>query len=73
MKCPKITTREAMRLARRVGLRSYRLREWLKGLRVEQEHADVTKCSPILTARIAAAHLRERGDYYSRLKRYVES
>ena len=44
----------------------------LAGMNVEREHADVTRCSPLLSAKIAAAHLRERGDYYRRLARYVE-
>lgn len=42
------------------------------GMNVEREHFDVTKCKPILSARIALAHLRERPDYYVRLKKYVD-
>jgi hypothetical protein len=38
-------------------------------MNVEREHADVTRCSPLLTARIAAAHIRERSDYYQRLRK----
>ena len=43
-----------------------------EGMNIEREHADVYGCSPTLAARIALAHLRERPDYYKRLKRYVE-
>lgn len=42
------------------------------GMNVEREHFDVTHCNRMLTAKIALAHLRERPDYYQRLKRYVE-
>ena len=44
----------------------------LAGMQVEREHGDVTCCDAVLTAKIAAAHLRERLDYYPRLRRYVE-
>lgn len=40
----------------------------LEGMEVEKEHADFTECNPILTARIALAHLRETPDYYKKLK-----
>jgi hypothetical protein len=43
-----------------------------EGMAVEREHADVTKRDALLTAKIALAHLRERRDYYKRLKQYVE-
>ena len=37
------------------------------GLQTEQEHADVTGGDPAITAKIAAAHLKEIPDYYARL------
>lgn len=43
-----------------------------KGMKVELEHQDVTRGGIEKTARIAVAHLCERADYYTRLKRYVE-
>lgn len=43
-----------------------------EGMAVEREHADVTKLAIGKTARIAAAHICERRDYYRRIKRYVE-
>lgn len=46
--------------------------ELLEGMNVEREHGDLTCCDPVLSAKIAAAHLRERRDYYPRLKRFVE-
>lgn len=44
-----------------------------EGMKVELEHRDVTKGAIEKTARIAAAHICERRDYYKRLKKYVES
>jgi hypothetical protein len=55
--------------AQKCGITKSLLRE---GMSVEREHGDVTKRDIEKTARIAAAHLCERKDYYKRLKRYVE-
>ena len=41
--------------------------QFIKGLEVEQEHIDVTEGDPVITGRIAAAHLKEIPDYYTRL------
>jgi hypothetical protein len=41
-------------------------------MEVEREHRDVTKGGVLKTAKIAAAHLCERSDYYRRLKKFVE-
>lgn len=43
------------------------------GLEVEKEHDDVTKGDKVKTAKIAAAHLKEKPDYYKRLKKCVEN
>jgi hypothetical protein len=43
-----------------------------EGMEIEREHRDVTKGRVLDTAKVAAAHLCERPDYYKRLKRYVE-
>lgn len=37
------------------------------GMNVELEHVDITNGDPILTAKIALAHLKEIPDYYTRL------
>jgi hypothetical protein len=44
------------------------LEEFRMGLEAESEHADVTGGNAISTALIALAHLREREDYYTKLK-----
>lgn len=43
-----------------------------EGMEIEREHADVTKLAVGATAKVAAAHICERRDYYKRIKRYVE-
>jgi hypothetical protein len=43
-----------------------------EGMEIEREHRDVTKGAVLKTAKIAAAHICERPDYYKRIKRYVE-
>jgi hypothetical protein len=39
------------------------------GMNVELEHTDVTKGNLTQTAKIAVAHLKEKPDYYTRLKK----
>lgn len=43
-----------------------------EGMEIEREHRDVTKGAIGTTAKIAAAHICERPDYYKRIKKYVE-
>jgi phage terminase small subunit len=43
------------------------------GMNVELEHQDVTHGDLVQTAKIAIAHLKEVPDYYTKLKKYVES
>ena len=43
-----------------------------EGMEIEREHRDITQGRVGQTAKIAAAHICERPDYYSRIKRYVE-
>ncbi|AOR23592.2 hypothetical protein BGI42_07540 [Clostridium taeniosporum] len=56
----------------------FNLDEFLMGLNVELEHgtrfpnANVTNNDPILTGKIALAHLLEFPDYYTRLKKLEE-
>jgi hypothetical protein len=54
---------------RACGITPAALRE---GMEIEREHRDVTKGGVLATAKIAAAHLCERKDYYKRIKKYVE-
>lgn len=46
--------------------------QFVLGMNTELEHQDVTDGSLVKTAMIAAAHLREVPDYYTKLKQYVE-
>lgn len=46
---------------------SFNLGQFMQGMRVELEHSDVTGGDALLTAKIVAAHLREREDYYTAL------
>jgi hypothetical protein len=48
------------------------LNQFVLGMNVELEHQDVTEGSLVKTAMIAAAHLREVPDYYTKLKQFVE-
>lgn len=52
-----------------VDLKKIPKSEFRRGLVVEREHADVLKGSTESLARIAAAHLRELPDYYTRLRK----
>lgn len=56
-----------------VDLSGIDMREFLMGMRVEQEHDVITHGDPHLIAQIAIDHLREIPDYYSKLKKYVEN
>ena len=51
----------------------YSLDQFVKGMNVELEHADVTLGSPMLTAKIVLAHLKELPDYYDRLAKMEKS
>ena len=69
-RCRRFTLKDAKAARRRVRVpAAVTCDQLLEGMQVEREHADVTRCSPVLSARIAAAHLRERTDYYKRLKK----
>jgi hypothetical protein len=71
------TTAEARAIGDRIGVDWKRnpLEEFRRGLRVELEHGshdpqtDVTGDDPILTGKIALAHLKEFSDYYTRLEK----
>lgn len=69
------TTDEARSLGEQVGIDFTKvdLEQFRMGLAVELEHGaddpetNVTNSDPIITAKIAWAHLKEIPDYYSRL------
>ena len=69
------TAKEARAIGDQLGIDWNRipLEEFRMGLRVELEHGahdpqtDVTGDDPIVTGKIALAHLKEFSDYYTRL------
>ncbi|HET7237066.1 MAG TPA: DUF5661 family protein [Actinomycetota bacterium] len=71
-------TDEAFSAAQVLGLdftkEPFDLEELRRGMDVELEHGrrdpatDVTEDDPVMTAKIALAHLREMPDYYERLE-----
>lgn len=76
-----MAARTSIQEARRVGAEigidwgEVDIDEFRKGMDIEYEHGshdpqtDVTHDDPILTGKIALAHLRELPDYYDRLER----
>jgi hypothetical protein len=46
--------------------------EFHMGMNVEMEHQDLTNGNVVMTAKIAAAHLKENPKYYTLLKKHVE-
>ena len=70
------TTEQALEIGNKLGIDWGRLNveQFRMGLNVELEHGltalatDVTGNDPILTGKIALAHLNEYADYYTRLK-----
>ncbi|HOE56319.1 MAG TPA: hypothetical protein PLL98_03885 [Bacillota bacterium] len=71
----KFTREEALKIGKAIGIdfNKIDLEQFRKGLEVELEHgtrfpqANVTGDNPILTGKIAYAHLLEFPDYYTRL------
>ena len=72
----KTTSEEARRIGDEIGVdwSRFDVEQFRAGLDVEFEHGshdpqtDVTGDDPILTGKIALAHLREIPDYYTRLE-----
>jgi Protein of unknown function (DUF5661) len=70
------TTEQALEIGNKLGIdwSSLNVEQFRIGLDVELEHGlndpitDVTGNDPILTGKIALAHLNEYADYYTRLK-----
>jgi hypothetical protein len=73
----RFTPREAERIGRSLGERFDRFSptDLARGMGIELEHGtrdprtDVTHDDPVMTAKIALAHLHEMADYYTRLAR----
>ncbi len=74
-----VSTEEATRVGELIGIvwssASFDVEQFRAGMEVELEHGvrdpatDVTGDDPIITGKIALAHLNEFPDYYTRLKR----
>ena len=65
-----ITKSQSIRVGNKLGVNWNKvdIKEFTMGMNVELEHKNVTKGNLLLTGKIALAHLKEWGDYYSRLK-----
>lgn len=67
------TEEEAKKVAKLLKLdmsdEQFSLQDFCEGLNVELEHSNVTKKHARATGKIALAHLRERPDYYKKLKK----
>ncbi len=71
------TTEEALAVANEIGLKfdavAFDVEQFRRGMEVELEHGshdpqtNVTNDDPVITGKIAWAHLREMPDYYDRL------
>ena len=78
----RFTAEEARRLGEAIGIAwsnsPFDVEQFRMGLEVELEHGrrdprtDVTHDDPVLTAKIALAHLNEFPDYYTRLDKMEE-
>jgi Protein of unknown function (DUF5661) len=74
------TSEEARRVGDEIGIdwSRFDLEQFRLGMDVEYEHGshdpqtDVTGDDPILTGKIALAHMKEFPDYYERLERMEE-
>ncbi len=74
---PKFTAEQAQEVADKIGIdfstADFKLEDFRMGMDVELEHGlvdeqtNVTNDDPIITGKIALAHLKEFGDYYVRL------
>lgn len=68
-----VSTETAQATAQKLGLTDHRIEELRRGMEVEQEHLETIKklagkSDLEATALIAADHLKEYPDYYTRLK-----
>lgn len=71
------STDDARKIGEQIGIdfTKFDLEEFRKGLAIELEHGshdpetNVTNSDPLLTGKIAWAHLKEIPDYYTRLEK----
>lgn len=74
------TKEEAKKIGDKLGItwKKWNVEQFRKGLDVELEHGkispktNITDDNPIMTGKIALAHLNEFADYYTRLDRLEE-
>jgi hypothetical protein len=72
----KFTNKEAKKVGEQLGIKwdKFDVDQFRRGMNVELEHGtvdkttDVTDDDPIVTGKIALAHLNEFSDYYDRLE-----
>lgn len=80
IKRDKFTDKECLDVMRTLGIKEVDIspNEFYMGMQVELEHGtrypecNVTNDDPIMTGKIAWAHLKELPDYYTRLKKMEE-
>lgn len=74
------TLEEAKKIGDQIGVdwNKIKLEQFKNGCDIELEHGkidsqtNITNDDPIMTGKIALAHLKERSDYYILLDKYVE-
>jgi hypothetical protein len=66
-----ITTKHAKQIGDKLGIdwKKYDLKQFQMGMNEELEHRDVTHGNLLKTGKISFSHLKEKPDYYTRLKR----
>ncbi len=77
MEVKKFTEEEAKQIGERLGIKwdKFNVNQFWRGINVELEHGlcneatNVTNNDPIMTGKIALAHLNEFPDYYDRLEK----
>jgi hypothetical protein len=75
------TTEQALQIGDKIGItwKEFDVEQFRAGLDVELEHGlrdpqtNVTNDDPIMTGKIALAHLKEFADYYTRLDEMEEA
>ncbi len=76
----KFTTEQAKEIGEQIGITwdKFDVEQFRRGMDVELEHGtvdvntDVTSDDPLVTGKIALAHLNEFADYYTRLDKMEE-
>lgn len=76
----KFTAEQAKEIGEQIGIKwdKFDIEQFRRGMEVELEHGtvdantDVTNDDPLVTGKIALAHLNEFADYYDRLDKMEE-